>query len=1311
VSDTGPGGRVPDRRVARYLGRVLDGDGVPAGTCFQVAAGLLVTAWHVLEEIGAAAENAEATVDALAGGADGFPATVRRLDAVHDLAVLVADGGLPGTAGGLAETDQVRLRTPVTATGHAVLADGDVVYRFLDAVGTWAGGTTRDDAVQLGRMIADRVVPGMSGAPVIRDGDGVVVGVVSGRYNSPDGWPPSTVWVARAEDLAVLLAGVADVPMEQASYGEAADVMLAVTADLVHLTGPGVDVWASHGGVRPGLAEAVHEARRHRVRTGLPARTQAETAERAGDVSLARAGRLLGESFLPGPVAAGLGRVLAAAERAHAPVRIGLDVAPELAALPWECMPGQAGRPLALHPLVSLYRKTTAGAVRPIPGPLRIVVAIAAPEIGGGAVLDYERELRNVLAAVRSARQSAADVRVVPFATPAAIRAELERGPAHVLHVSGHGAPGMLDLEDDDGSALRVTADEFADQAIPPGAMPPVITLSACSTDAAAGDGPSFAARLCQRGAAAVIATETSVTDTYTTRLLAHVYAKLAQPGAADVIAALAGARRDVQRQLETSPDTRDKQLAALDEWAVVTVLTAAGTVRVLDPADTAPVPLSPETPRIAGLAARGDWYFVGRRAEQRSWPSELVSSPMAGIVICGIGGTGKTTLAAEITGRILDADPGRVLVSMTGPLTLEGLLGAVISALRRELIAGNQPGSQDAIRALGAAARADLGWQDRFALLRDHVLGKVPLLLVLDNFEDNLRPGGAGYTVRDEVIAGLLAEWAASPGASRLLVTSRYPFTLPAGARRFLSFRALGPLSRAETMKLAWSLTALDQLTESQLDQVWRLAGGHPRCLEYLDALLSGGAARYPDVTARLDDAIVRRLDGAERGQWLAARTGLEAALAETVSLAADDVLLDELLSRLGEVSGAVDLLHGVSVYREPADINAVLFQAGQPDDTAAATPDRNAATQRIAEILAEAGITVDESLDLAKVPENVQAMLAPHLAELNQPPAPPFRSPPALDGQIAAGHAAGLLSVSQDDRDGPAYFVHRWTASELAGRDDRDQAQWPAQAHRRAAAYWRWRVEVWPQDKAADIHDLLEARHHHLQAGDIEDAGQVTEWICSQLYTWGAWDQEASLIHDTITRLPAGSDHLSAWIHELGMLAQDRGDYDEAARQYRAALDIFERLGNQAGLAGGYHQLGNVAYLRGDYDEAARQYRASLAINERLGNQAGMASSYHQLGMLAQDRGDYDEAARQYRASLDINERLGNQAGMASSYHQLGILAQDRGDYDEAARQYRASLAINERLGNQAGMATSYHQLGILEADRGSADAAIAW
>jgi tetratricopeptide (TPR) repeat protein len=173
--------------------------------------------------------------------------------------------------------------------------------------------------------------------------------------------------------------------------------------------------------------------------------------------------------------------------------------------------------------------------------------------------------------------------------------------------------------------------------------------------------------------------------------------------------------------------------------------------------------------------------------------------------------------------------------------------------------------------------------------------------------------------------------------------------------------------------------------------------------------------------------------------------------------------------------------------------------------------------------------------------------------------------------------------------------------------------------------------------------LHDLLEARHHLLQAGDTERAAQVTEGICVQLQIWGAWDQEVALIHDTISRLPEDSPRQSAWTGELG----------------------------------------NIAYFRGDYDDAARQYQRSLDINERLGNQAGMAASYHQLGMLAQGRGDYQEAARQYQRSLEINEPLGNQADMASGYHQLGILEKECGGQTAIAVTWHVrALAIRLAL-----------------------------
>ena len=127
-----------------------------------------------------------------------------------------------------------------------------------------------------------------------------------------------------------------------------------VTGRRVRLTGPGIDVAADHGGVRAALAEAINETRRFRARVGLQVRPPASQMP-GGEPPTARAGWLLGESFLPELVRGELGRALAAAGEAYQPVRLGLAVPPELAGLPGDAAvprrPGPAGSPPAGPPL------------------------------------------------------------------------------------------------------------------------------------------------------------------------------------------------------------------------------------------------------------------------------------------------------------------------------------------------------------------------------------------------------------------------------------------------------------------------------------------------------------------------------------------------------------------------------------------------------------------------------------------------------------------------------------------------------------------------------------------------------------------------------------------------------------------------------------------------------------------------------------------------------------------------------------------------------------------------------------------------
>ena len=236
--------------------------------------------------------------------------------------------------------------------------------------------------------------------------------------------------------------------------------------------------------------------------------------------------------------------------------------------------------------------------------------------------------------------------------------------------------------------------------------------------------------------------------------------------------------------------------------------------------------------------------------------------------------------------------------------------------------------------------------------------------------------------------------------------------------------------------------------------------------------------------------------------------------------------------------------------------DRNALLFQVGQHDWAAAWSPDR-------------------------------------------QCPVPPHQPPPDLAALVAECAANGLLTLGAAGTEPASVFVERPVASELRGLlEAANRAADLKAAHRRAAGYWRWRSAAWPQERRADLHDLLEARHHLRQAGQTAEACGLTEEVCSQLHAWGELDREAALISDTLAWLRGRPAQRAALVHELGAIAQVRGDHPGAERRYQQALDLHAATGDLAGVARCHHSLGVLAQAQGEYARAELRYQQSAEL-----------------------------------------------------------------------------------------------------------------
>ncbi|MBU2670974.1 tetratricopeptide repeat protein, partial [Actinoplanes bogorensis] len=1029
--------------------------------------------------------------------------------------------------------------------------------------------------------------------------------------------------------------------------------------------------------------------------------------------SLHEVGALLGRVYTPGAAGQALSALTSDARGQHVSLQLEVDAEGDLEDLPWEALiPPDGPRPLALDPTIQLFRSVTVDGPTPalsIPAPLRVLAVLAAPfGRDSGPVLDTEHELATILDAVEPARKQArAYVRVLNTGTLDAIREALTVQRFHVLHISSHAGPDSLLLEKPDGSPHPVTAPDLI-KAIPNDKAPALIVLAGCSTaqnnrnsDDPTRALPGLARKLIAAGIPQVLAMTAPVTDRYATRFGAQFYRELALSPTPSVIAATAVARQQVEDARQALP--AEHLEAHLVEWATPTVLLRGRPLPLYDPTAGLEQITEPTSPTLAaGIPLRPLGDFVGRRSDLHTLTVAMRKPGRAGVLVHGIGGVGKSSLTAELF-RALNDDIGLV-VSVVGATTADQLLDAFGRTLFTQALATGQTDSHPDRQLATFLRTPSEPWQDRLSTALA-LLAERPVTLLLDNFETNLepQPDGTGRIV-DETLAELLAQWIRTPGVHRTVITSRYPFTLPAEAHKRLTVHHLGPLSLAETRKLIWRLPTLDALTAVQQQQAWTVVGGHPRTMEYLDALLRQGQARFPDVTERLE----RLLDaeGISPEGWTAEPgsepspegvPSFDRALAEAVTVTVNDTLLHDLVGLLDPAARA--LLIGAAVYRNPADQLALAWQTAQsdpiPDD-----PDRDQRLHRLGQDLtAAAREGRPTGLDEQGYTTEHLAQLQADLAAMRRPPLTATVVDPAV---LAVLGGLGLITPTPADSpsdprpgpDGGLFSVHRWTATALA----RLYPEPTRQAHQRAAAYYTWRIQYRPQGLVEDLYDRIEARYHHHTAGDLPAAISLSYDIRDQLDGWSAWDWEKRICQETLTWLPATSYDTAAFTHQLGNLAYLTGDLAEAERRYQQSLTIVEELGDRAGTALSYHQLGMLAQDRGDYVEAERRHQQALTIKEDLGDRAGAARSYHELGNLAYLTGDLAEAERRYQQSLTIKEDLGDRAGTALSYHQLGMLAQNRGDYAEAKRRYQQSLTILEDLGDRAGTARSYHQLGNL-------------
>ena len=526
---------------------------------------------------------------------------------------------------------------------------------------------------------------------------------------------------------------------------------------------------------------------------------------------------------------------------------------------PWEVLSDAAGllaadRSLVFCPVRRLGRPATEEP--PSRQRLSAVFMTALPEGNGDLAFEAEE------AAVLDAAAGAGMDLVVEDSGHLPWLGELlgRLGRVDILHLSCHGSAEprpLLLLEDELGRPAAATADDL-DAALQP-RRPRALFLSACETAAADKVLGSLAATLVQRGVPAVLGWGGSVLDEEAGRFAAELYQRLSRHGRLDE--AVAWARLALLGADDLGRRSRDWHQARLFAGAAGGgVLTAGGHKRALR--DRRQVNEKAFLDARGQVQVAGPEEFIGRRRDlQRILRAFRTGA--TGVVVHGIGRQGKSSLALRVVQRLPDHRPLVLYGPFDGSALLDALADVVAEPAARELVRQNR----ELLRDEGTLVDVLVQMLETYCAQPEG--SRRPILFVLDDFEQLLEPADAPpkrpVARFIEPVRALVRALNRAETESKLLITSRYTFTLPWQQRDltegFLwhSLPAMSDTDRRKQLRTKLRLLAAGVADPEQLPRLLAVAQGNPGLQDLLTLLL----IEAPQQAARALSEMEARLSG----------------------------------------------------------------------------------------------------------------------------------------------------------------------------------------------------------------------------------------------------------------------------------------------------------------------------------------------------------------------------------------------------------------------------------------------------------------
>jgi predicted ATPase/DNA-binding CsgD family transcriptional regulator len=211
---------------------------------------------------------------------------------------------------------------------------------------------------------------------------------------------------------------------------------------------------------------------------------------------------------------------------------------------------------------------------------------------------------------------------------------------------------------------------------------------------------------------------------------------------------------------------------------------------------------------------------------------------------------------------------------------------------------------------------------------------------------------------------------------------------------------------------------------------------------------------------------------------------------------------------------------------------------------------------------------------------------------------------------------------------------------------------------------------------------------------------------WYC---YTRGYVGQGWAIMDRALAAAEAGSDPppdaaLAAAVQIAGVLAFARGELDRAEELLDRCPRLDDPVGDLRRRAIDNAFRGHLARARHDHTGAVAYHDRAGTLFEKLGNQCGVAWSRYDLGLLARSTGDLPAAGEYLGEALDRFRSEGYEWAIGCAAWAAGTVERRRGRVAEAAALLTEALERFETVDDARGLSQCLEGAAGIAGDRGA-------